>query len=101
MNQQQIVQVQINKIEQEIMNAYSERASHQAKVTDASAPTGNAEADKRLQEQAAIAVNTLAMLARMIDTREATLAALNDQMATLNVASPSTAPQPKPASLGA
>ena len=92
MNQQQLLQVQINKIEQEIMNAYSERASHQMKIADAATPTGNAEADKSLQQSAAISNNTLAMLNRMIATREAALVGLNEQMAALNAASPSAAP---------
>lgn len=91
MNQQQLLQVQINKLEQEIMNAYSERVSNQMKAADAATPTGNAEADKSLQQSAAIANNTLAMLNRMITTREAALATLSDEMTALNAASPATA----------
>ena len=92
MNPQQILQVQVSKLEQELTNAYSEKVSHQAKVTDAATPTGNAAADTNLAQGAAIATNTLAMLARMIDTRETALKALNDQMTALNAASPTPAP---------
>ena len=97
MNQQQLVQVQINKLEQELMNASAERASHQAKVVDAATSTGNAEADKSLQQQAVIAANTLAMLERMIATRAAALLVLGEEMSALNAASPATAPAPRPA----
>ena len=96
MDQQRILQVQVSKLENELINAYSERASHQAKVADAATPTGNASADKSLQEQAIIAANTLAMIARMISTREAALAALTEQMAALNIPAPPAGPGSPP-----
>lgn len=84
MNKQQILDAQIRRIEGELVNAYSEHASCTAKVRDSETTTGNAAADKNLADGATIAKNTLAMVGRMIETREAQLADLNAQMAALN-----------------
>jgi hypothetical protein len=95
MNQQQILQVQMSKLEQELMNAYSEQASQQAKITDAATPTGNAAADTSLQQQATIATNTLAMLTRMIGTRTTVYSSLDTQMQALNNANGTVPASPR------
>ena len=95
MNQQQITQIQLDTLERELSGLYSQRATHQAKVTDAATPTGNKAADQSIQQAAVLGANTLIMLDRMIETRTAAFDALAAELAALNAASPETAPAPR------
>ena len=95
MNQQQITQIQLDTLERELSGLYSQRAIHQAKVTDAATPTGNKAADQSIQQAAVLGANTLVMLDRMIETRAATVESLTIELAALNAASPETAPAPR------
>ena len=88
MDMQILLDAQKRQLEQELHSAYSQKASQEAKVADAASSTGNAAADRSLADGSIQATNTLAMIQRMIDTRENKIAEIQKQMDALNAAKP-------------
>ena len=88
MDMQILLDTQKRQLEQEINAAYAQKVSQEVKVTDGATTTGNASADRTLADASAQAQNTLAMLSRMIATRESKIADIQKQMDALNASKP-------------
>jgi hypothetical protein len=83
MNQIDALKMKTQTVENELLQLTSQIVQCELKVKDAEESTGNTAADKQLQQTAATAANTLAMLYRMQTVREATLVGLHAELAAL------------------
>lgn len=80
MDSKQVAQMQIQALENELSQIYSNMALYEAKVADATEPTGNAQVDLELKKVATEAAKVLLTQKRMVSVREAQLVNLRSQL---------------------